>query len=215
MEPTTTPTTTPLSGRRAQAARNDQLILEAARAVFTADPQAPIATVADRAGVGIAALYRRYRSKDELLQRLASDGLRRYVAEAEAALADDGDPWAAFTRFLHHSLDAGAGSLTVRLAGKFTATHELQDLGRTAYSLTRRLLDRTKATGALRPDIEVGDVSLLLEQLQAIRVGDQQRSDQLRHRYLALILDALHLPAGSPLPGPPPTTEEIRRRYDG
>jgi len=36
-------TTARLSGRRAQAARNDQLVLDAARAVFTADPGAPIA----------------------------------------------------------------------------------------------------------------------------------------------------------------------------
>ena len=208
-------TTAPLSGRRAQAARNDQRILEAARAVFTADPEAPIATVADRAGVGIAALYRRYRSKDELLQRLAGDGMRRYIAEAEAALADEGDPWDAFARFMHRSLDAGAGSLTVRLAGTFTATEELQREGRKGYAATRRLLDRTRAAGALRPDIEVADISLLLEQLQAVRVGDRQRTGQLRHRYLTLLLDALHIPAAAPLPGPAPSVEEIRRRYDG
>jgi AcrR family transcriptional regulator len=209
------PTTVPLSGRRAQAARNDQRILEAARAVFTADPQAPIASVAERAGVGIAALYRRYRSKDELLQRLAGDGLQRYLAEAETALADEGDPWEAFARFLHRSLDAGAGSLTVRLAGTFTATQELKAAGRNAHAATQRLLDRTKAAGALRPDITVGDISLLLEQLQAVRIGDPRRTSQLRHRYLTLLLEALHLPAATPLPGPPPSWEEISRRYDG
>jgi AcrR family transcriptional regulator len=209
------PTTAPLSGRRAQAARNDQRILEAAREVFTADPAAPIAAVAQRAGVGIAALYRRYASKDQLLQRLASDGLGRYLAAAEAALADDGDPWEAFAGFLHRSLDAGAGSLTIRLAGSFTTTEELQDQARTAFSVTQRLLERTKATGALRPDVEASDVALLLEQLQAVRVGDPQRSSQLRHRYLALVLDALRLPAAPPLPGPPPNPEELRRRYDG
>jgi AcrR family transcriptional regulator len=208
------PMTAPMSGRRAQAARNDQRILEAARAVFTADPQAPIAAVADRAGVGIAALYRRYRSKEELLQRLASDGLQRYIAEVETALADDGDPWDAFVRFLHRSLDAGAGSLTVRLAGSFTATEELQREGRTAFAATQWLLDRTKAAGALRPDIAIGDISLLLEQLQSVRVGDQQRTGQLRHRYLTLLLEALHLPAAAPLPGPPPSREELSRRYD-
>jgi len=181
--------------------------------VFIADPTAPIAAVADRAGVGIAALYRRYRSKEELLQRLASDGLQGYIAEAEAALADDGDPWDAFARFLHRSLDAGAGSLTVRLAGSFTATEELLGQARTAFAVTRQLLDRTKAAGALRPDVEIGDVSLLLEQLQAVRVGDQQRSRQLRHRYLALILDGLRPPAAGTLPGPPPTAEELGRRY--
>ncbi len=43
--------TAPMSGRRAQAARNDELIMNAAREVFVADPTAPIAAVAERAGV--------------------------------------------------------------------------------------------------------------------------------------------------------------------
>src|SRR5215468_2177426 len=102
----------PLSGRRAQAMRNDQLVLDAARAVFTADPGAPIAAVAERAGVGISVLYRRYRSKDELLQRLSMDGLERYIAAAQAALVEDGDPWVAFADFMRRCVDAGTGSLT-------------------------------------------------------------------------------------------------------
>ena len=209
-----TPTTPRLSGRRAEAARNDQIILDAARAVFTADPGAPIATVAGRAGVGISALYRRYRSKDELLQRLSLDGLRRYIAEAEAALADEDDRWAAFTRFMRHSLDASAGSLTQRFLGSFTATEELNQAGRTAHEVTQRLLDRTKAAGALRTDVAVGDISLILEQLQAIQVGDEQRARQLRHRYLALFLDGLHMLSAMALPGPPPRWEEISGRYN-
>jgi hypothetical protein len=56
----------PLSGRQAEARRNDGLILEAAREVFVEDPDAPISAVAERAGVGIGALYRRYASKEEL-----------------------------------------------------------------------------------------------------------------------------------------------------
>jgi AcrR family transcriptional regulator len=212
-----------LSGRRAEAARNDARILDAAREVFTSDPGAPIAAVAERAGVGIGALYRRHHSKDGLLQRLATDGLRRYVAAAEAALvegAEDaeggggGDPWAAFVRFMGQALDDGAGSLTVRLAGAFTPTEELYLLGRRAYELTRRLLDRTKSAGALRRDAEVSDIALIFEQLQAVRAGDGERAAQLRHRYLALYLDALHATTGRPLPGPPPSWEELSERYE-
>jgi AcrR family transcriptional regulator len=202
-----------MGGRRAQAARNDQRILDAARAVFTADPEAPIAAVAARAGVGISALYRRYRSKEDLLQRLCLDGLQRYIAEAEAALADDGDSWDVFARFMRRCLDAGAGSLTLRFAGTFTAGEELHRAGREAHQATQQLLDRTKAAGALRPDIEVGDLSLLFEQLQAVHAGDERRANELRHRYLALLLDALHAPSAEPLPGPPPTWDEIGRRY--
>src|SRR6266851_5087288 len=69
-----------LPGRRGQARRNDTLILEAAREVFLSDPKAPVAAVAEHAGVGISALYRRYPSKEDLLRRLCHDGLRRFIA---------------------------------------------------------------------------------------------------------------------------------------
>ena len=104
-----------LSGRRAEAARNDERILESARAVFVADPGAPISAVAEHAGVGVGALYRRYESKEELLRRLCADGLARFIAAAEAALADHGDPWDAFADFMralrrrrHELADAAA-----------------------------------------------------------------------------------------------------------
>src|SRR5262249_43033227 len=207
------PKSVPFRGRLAQAARNDQRILDAARAVFVADPGAPISAVAERAGVGISALYRRYGSKEELLRRLCADGLRRYIAEAEAALADDGDPWAAFARFMRRIVDADTHALTLRLAGTFTPTEELYSDARKAQELNERLFDRTKAAGALRPDVEVNDLAFLFEQLAAVRAGDQHRTDLLRHRYLALLLDALRTPS-APLPGPPPSWEEVAERWE-
>lgn len=202
-----------LSGRRAQAARNDEVILAAARAVFIAVPDAPIAAVAERAGVGISALYRRYKSKEDLLRKLCADGLASYNKAAEAALADQGDPWQAFATFMRRVLDADSHSLTIRLAGTFTPTEELYREGVRADQMNRQLLDRVKAAGALRPDIEVADVSLILEQLASVRLGDDQRTSRLRHRYLELYLDALHRPSGTDLPGPPPTEDELAARW--
>jgi AcrR family transcriptional regulator len=202
-----------MSGRRAQAARNDQRILDAAREVFVADPGAPIAAVARRAGVGISALYRRYASKEELLRRLCSEGLQRYIATAEAALADEGDPWAAFTEFMRRIVDADTHSLVLRLAGTFTPTEELYRESRKAQELIERLFERTRTAGAIRPDVEVVDIALLFEQLAAVRVIDEERTRRLRRRYLALLLDTLHSPSGSPLPGPPPNWEEIGQRW--
>jgi AcrR family transcriptional regulator len=210
MEPTTP---VPLSGRRAQAARNDELILDAARSVFLEDPSAPIAAVAERAKVGISALYRRYASKDELLRKLSGDGLQRYIAEVEAALADHDDPWEVFARFMQRIVDAGAGELTVRLAGQFTPSELLYREAGRAQELTGRLFNRTKEAGAIRPDIEVNDISILLELVQSVRMGDEERTNQLRHRYLTLALDAIHTP-GTPLPGRPPRWEEISSRWD-
>jgi AcrR family transcriptional regulator len=203
----------PLSGRRAEAARNDERILASARAVFLADPDAPIAAVAKHAGVGIGALYRRYAGKDDLLQRLAADGMQAYLTEVRAALDDDGDPWIAFTRFMRRCIDIGAGALTQRLAGRFTATDELTRQGREIHAATQELLRRTKAAGAMRADIEVGDLSILLEQLQAIRIGDQVRANQLRHRYLTVVLDGLHVADAPQLPSTPPSWQETSGRY--
>lgn len=202
-----------LSGRQAQAARNDEQILRAAREVFNADPEAPIVAVAQRAGVGISALYRRHRSKDELLQELARDGLGRYIGEVEAALAGGGDPWVAFRRFMQRALDAGTASITVRFSARFPTTKEMHTLGRRAAKLTARLIGRVKRAGQLRRDINVGDVSLLFEQLQSIEVVSAARTRQLRHRYLSLMLDAMHRPSSTPLPGPAPRWEEISGRY--
>jgi AcrR family transcriptional regulator len=204
---------TPLSGRRAEAARNDQRILDAARAVFVADPGAPIAAVSEHAGVGISALYRRYPSKEELLRRLCGDGLASYIAAAEEALADDGGPWEGFARFMRRVVDADTHSLTARLAGTFTPTDELNRDAGIAQELNERLVERARAAGAIRDDLDVNDLSMVFEQLASIRLGDEARTRQLRHRYLALLLEAMHGPASSPLPGPPPTWRELTARW--
>jgi AcrR family transcriptional regulator len=203
----------PPSGRKAQAARNDERILKAARDVFVADSGAPISAVAERAGVGISALYRRYASKEDLLRKLCGDGLATYISLVEAALDDEGDPWDAFVTFVHTVVHSDTHSLTINLAGTFTPTEELGRAGRRADELNQQMLDRFKAAGVVRPDIETADLGLIFEQLAAVRVGDEARTVELRQRYVALLLDALHAQPGEPLPGPAPTPEEIARRW--
>ena len=169
--------------------------------------------MAEQAGVGISALYRRYASKEELLRRLCADGLVAYLAAAEEALADEGDPWEAFARFMRRVVDADTHSLTSRLAGTFTPTDELNRDAATAQELNQRLFERTRASGAIRPDLDVNDLSMVFEQLASIRIGDEARTSQLRHRYLALLLEAMRTPSPDPLPGPPPTWQELTARW--
>src|ERR1039458_4618846 len=198
-----------LPGRRGQARRNDALILEAAREVFLSDPKAPVAAVAEHAGVGISALYRRYPSKEDLLRRLCHDGLRRFIAEAEAAEADP-DPWSALTGFLERIVDADVHSLTVHLAGTFTPTQEMHDDARRAGAMAAELAERAQAAGRLRPDVVPGDLDLVLEGCAAIRVPDPARTSELRRRYLRLLLDGVAAPPGSP-PGRPRPGESPTR----
>lgn len=201
-----------LSGRRQQAARNDAVILEAARDVFLADPKAPISAVAERAGVGISALYRRYANKEDLLRQLCHDGLRRYVAEAESAEREP-DDWTAFATFLRGVVDADVHSLTVHLAGTFTPTPDMgEDLTRAVAAATR-LTERARASGRLRPGVVLQDISLVLEACAAIRLPDAARTRELRRRFLAVTLDGLATVEGDDLPGPPPGPDELNWRW--
>lgn len=205
----------PLSGRRAEAARNDERILASAREVFLADPSAPIAAVAKHAGVGISALYRRYPSKEELLRRLNRDSLAEYIADVEATLAADGDPWDAFADFMRHRVAADSHALTVRLAGTFEPTGDLYREGRRARDLTRKLFQRVRKAGAVRADLVVDDLSFIFEQLAAVRLRDPRRTLRLRQRYLELLLDAIRVDGErGTLPGPPPSWAEIAGRWD-
>ena len=203
-------TSTALPGRRGQARRNDALILEAAREVFLSDPKAPVAAVAEQAGVGISALYRRYPSKEDLLRRLCHDGLRRFIAEAEAAAADP-DAWRALAGFLERIVRADVHSLTVHLAGTFTPTPEMDDDARRAGALAAGLVERAQAAGRLRRDVVPADLDLVFEGCAAIRLPDPARTSELRQRYLRLVLDGLAAGPDAaprpPLPGPPPGGE--------
>jgi len=203
---------TPLSGRRAQAARNDESILSAAREVFD-DPSAPISAVSHRAGVGISALYRRYPSKEILLGTLCSDGQGVYIAEAERALADDGDPWDAYADFLRRIVAADTHSLTVRLAGTFVPTEQHQQDAERMRLLSEQLFERARAAGAIRPDATELDVAFLMELLSQTRLGSQQRTAELRQRFLGVILDGLRPGSTLALPGRAPSWQEQLARW--
>ncbi|MGC5166060.1 TetR/AcrR family transcriptional regulator [Luteimicrobium sp. DT211] len=203
----------PLSGRRAQAARNDGAILDAARRVFVDDPEAPVAAVAQAAGVGISALYRRYPSKEELLARLCLDGLRRFVAVASEADVVP-DPWEAFATFLRGIVDADVHSLTVRLAGRFRPTEEHRSLAADAGERAGRILARAQDAGVVRADVTDDDLPMVYEQLTAVRLGDAARTAELRARYVDLQLEGLRARAdAAALPGPPPAPAELGARW--
>jgi AcrR family transcriptional regulator len=86
--------------RRADAERNREKILAAARAAFT-DTEAPVsmAEISRRAGVGMATLYRNFPSRQELLEALYTDEVDAVCAAAE--IVDGETPGAVLTAWLH------------------------------------------------------------------------------------------------------------------
>jgi AcrR family transcriptional regulator len=203
----------PLRGRQAQAAQNDELILQAAREVFLADPTAPISAVAERAGVGIGALYHRYAGKEDLLRTLCRNGQEIYLTEIKRALASDDEPWEAFTSFLRRIVAANTHGLTVRLAGTFVPTAEQLALAEEMQALAIELFERVRATGLLREDVTYLDVEFLLEFLASVKLGNAGRTAELRQRHLAVVIDGLRAGGRTPLPGEPPTWEEQTQRW--
>jgi hypothetical protein len=84
-------------------------------------------------------------------------------------------------------------------------------LAERANELLATFFERIKS--ALRPEIDVHDISLIFELVAAIKVSDRQRTEQLRRRYLALVLDGLGARDADELPGPPPSWQELSERW--
>ncbi len=179
--------------------------------MFIADPAAPITAVAKHAGVGISALYSRYGSKEELLRKLCTDGLETFIAETETALADDRDHWTVLTSYMRRLVDADTNSMTVALAGTFTPTEDMFALAARGGQLLAELADRV--SDVLRPGVGAHDLSAITELMASIKTADPARNSELRHRYLAMILDGVRAGHDAPLPGSPLTWQEISDRW--
>src|SRR6202035_5238513 len=98
----------PAPARRADAERNRDKILTAARTAF-ADPEAEVsmAEISRRADVGMATLYRNFPGRQELLEALYTDEVDAVCKAAE--LVDGQTPGAVFTAWLHRFLVFAAG----------------------------------------------------------------------------------------------------------
>jgi AcrR family transcriptional regulator len=209
--------------RQAEADRNDRALLQAAREVLAVDgAHASVAAIAARAGVGIGSLYRRYRTKEELFQRLSELALDHWNEAAEQGLAAP-DPWEGLTRyFITACIEFGQGSLAP-IAGTIEVTKEMWAKSNRSDKLLAALVTRAHDAGILRPDVTPVDISLLIEQLGRSPVLDQLRQqgrDDLieaatdaRKRIIAIALDGLRAVNTRPLPGHPPTNQLFTERW--
>src|SRR5215208_7208931 len=98
---------------RADARRNREKVLAAARAVFSENGRdAQMDDVARRAGVGVGTVYRHFPTKEALIQALVVDSFEAIAAHARAALALD-DPWDAFSSVLWRGAEIMAADRTL------------------------------------------------------------------------------------------------------
>jgi AcrR family transcriptional regulator len=204
-----------MRGRQAEAARNHERVMRAAREVLAATPDAPMAQVASHAGVGVATVYRRYASREALVAETWLESVREVEAQARVALDRAAMfPWGAFVGFMTASVASGMGALAAALAQASAPGQDLIAAEGNMNAAIDELLQVAQKARAVRADVGVEDVRLLLEQLHAVRATNTAREATLRRRYLELVLQALRAPGASPLPGPPPTAAELHGRYD-
>jgi AcrR family transcriptional regulator len=196
-------------GRYIEAARNDQRVLDAAREVIaTQGFDAPVSAIAERAGVGIGSLYRRYGSKVELMQRLCVLAMEQAIEAAEAGLADE-DPWRGLTRYVETCVAFHSGALAP-LAGRIPTTPEMRATAGRSFELLDRLVERAP----LRADASALDVAWLTELFSRTRPrGGSADETRVHDRLLAIALDGLRAGATAPLPGAPPTREHYAGRW--
>jgi AcrR family transcriptional regulator len=206
----------PLSGRgrQAEARRNDLAVLEAARDVFTAlGANAPISAVAERAGVGMGTLYRRYGSKTELLQGLCVLAMEQALDAADEALRAD-DPWTGLVGYIKACVELRSGALAA-LAGQIDTTAEMRSTARRSMAGMAEIVTRAHQDGSLRADVTFLDIAWLVEQFSRRAPGriDPQEERNARSRLMAIALDGLRAPAGDALPGRPPSRDSYVNRW--
>ena len=195
---------------RRDAARNRELILEAAAAVFAeSGVAAGYDVIARRAGVGVGTVYRRFPERADLIEALFEAQVNEVVAAAETAQRHP-DSWLGLCQFLEQALDMQAvdRGLSQVLFGSAQHDHGAT-LGRDRIVPAMTvLLDRAKRDRQLRSDVAPSDIGALM--LMISSVNTPGRPDLWR-RYLALFLDALAArPEGSaPLPLAPPGDADI------
>jgi AcrR family transcriptional regulator len=96
---------------RRDAARNRQRILTAAVEVINERGlEVSLDEVARRAGVGVGTVYRRFGTKEELVEAMFVDRIESIAALAEAA-AEAPDPWSGLVSLMEQMAEMLAGDL--------------------------------------------------------------------------------------------------------
>jgi AcrR family transcriptional regulator len=170
---------------RADARRNFDALLEAARDVFGAQGTgASLEEVARRAGVGIGTLYRNFPTRQDLFDAVYVEEVDQLCRAADEAA--DLPPWEALTTWLQRFIGYIATKRAIlealnRDSGMFQSSREAM------YAAGEPLLERAQAAGEARPDLAFGDLLQLVIGVANATYTDEEQ----RERVLALALDGV------------------------
>jgi AcrR family transcriptional regulator len=218
---------TEVTGLRADARRNRERVIAAARALFVERGfDVPLEDVARRADVGIATLYRRFPDRPSLLVAVVLDNLEIVRAELESVSEEGLDAWSGLLRVMRtFVLDLRAGVMLPVVVDAVRGAEADESLEHAVRIATQRredvlervtdLVERAQREGSLRADVAAGDVLLGFVQLsRPLPVGSREFNREMALRHFGLFADGLRAaPEGAAgtteLAGEPITGEDV------
>jgi len=170
----------------------------------------PLEEIARRAGVGVATLYRRFPTRADLAEAAFERSMSQYTEAVDRALANpragDGFRQLIFEVCELPARDAGLRDL---LTTAFPATSAVEQRTAEAVEKLKVLIGRAQAEGAIRPDVVVADVVVMLLANSGVVAATAAAAPDAWRRFAALMVDAFRA-GGGPLP-PSPDEQQLRR----
>jgi AcrR family transcriptional regulator len=197
---------------RADAQRNLVRVLDAAREVFAEQGiDAPVNDIAERAGVGVGTIFRRFPTKDDLLVAVVEQRTVQLIEAADGAL-ESSDPGAALRRFMETATAMQISDVCWCEAGSDIFGREgIRELTDVLVGKMGELLTQAQTAGQVRSDLRALDLPVLLMAVAKSGLMLETTVPGAWKRYLAIILDGLRPEAARPLPRRPLS----RREFEG
>jgi AcrR family transcriptional regulator len=179
-------------GQRADARRNQERILDAARAVIVEQgAEFAIPDVAARAGVGLRTVYRHFARREDLISAVFERYVTDEVQPVVEAAVDQVDPWQALADGLEATVVTVAANSALLTVARDTALVTRARAEGFVKPLSRAL-ERAQAAGVARADLDPSDFPSLIAMVVAtmLAVPDLETAQPARwRRYLTLLLD--------------------------
>jgi AcrR family transcriptional regulator len=188
----------PRRALRKDAERNRRRVLDGARALFAERGlEATLNDVAHHANVGVGTVYRRFATKDELLEAIFEDSIEQIAGIADLALRKD-DSWDGLVHFVEQSCELTATDRGLRemLYSKAYGGYRVECARLRLDPLVSALVERARRDGHLRPDVEPSDMPVVGLLAGAVVEWAGQVEPQLWRRYVALLIDGMRAHPG-------------------
>jgi AcrR family transcriptional regulator len=187
--------TTPL---RADAARNAERILRAAREVYAeVGPDAQMDLVARRAGVGERTLYRRFPTKGDLVRAVLDQSIAESLAPAIEKARRNRNPLRGLADLIEAAISLGAREHSILAAAR--KADALDNVSASLDEALDELTRRAQQAGLIRADLVADDLPRIIAMLNSVLWTMDPDSDGWR-RYVALMLDAITATTARRLP---------------